>query len=151
MHCFPTQLILDMCANFALQASFDETEQKATFVSPGPKDESTFRDYVAGTKSNRYLMPEYVTGFLLARKIVLQFSGVDAKSANHLTQLMVGASFSASYNIFSLSAAVDKNKMRQSMTADRTANGMVINIPGAQIIGYYTTVLPKFPVDTKHT
>ena len=115
-------------------------------MSPGPKDEGTFRDYVAGNKQNRYLLPEYVTGFLLARNIKLQFSGVDAKSASHLTQMMVGVSFSASYQMFSLSASVGVNKMKQSVTADRTANGMVINIPGAQVIGYYTTVLPKFPV-----
>ena len=95
-------------------------------------------------------MPEYVTGFLLARNVKLQFSELNQKSANHLTQLMVGASFSASFGAFSLSAAVDKNKIKQKMTADRTANGMVINIPGAQIIGYYTTVLPKFPINTKH-
>ena len=134
-----------------IQASFDEIEQKATFVSPGPKDESMFRDYVAGTKSNRYLLPEYATGFLLARNVKLQFSELNQKSANHLTRLVAGASFSASFGPFSLSGAVDGNKMKQGVTADRTANGMVITIPGAQIIGYYTTVLPKFPVVTKHT
>ncbi len=90
-------------------------------------------------------MPEYTTGFLLARNIKLQFSGVDAKSASHLTQLMVGVSFSASFQMFTLSTAIGVNKMKQTVTADRTANGMIINIPGAQIIGYYTTVLPKFP------
>ncbi len=90
-------------------------------------------------------MPEYITGFVLARGIKLQFSGVDAKSASHLTQLMVGVSFSASYQMFTLAGSVGVNKMKQSVTADRTANGMIINIPGAQIIGYYTAVLPKFP------
>ena len=75
----------------------------------------------------------------------LQFSGVDAKSASHLTQTMVSASLTASYDMFSLSASVGVNKAKQSATADRTANGIILNIPGAQVIGYYTTVLPKFP------
>ncbi len=127
------------------QGQYNEDEQKATYVSPGPKDEATFKEYVAGNNNNLYLMPEYVTSFLLARSIKLQFSGVDAKSVSHLTQLMVGASFSASYQMFSFSASVGVNRMKQSVTADRTANGMIINIPGAQIIGYYTSVLPKFP------
>lgn len=86
-----------------------------------------------------------MTGYLLARNIKLQFSGVDAKSASRLTQLMVGTSFSASFQMFTLSAAVGVNRMKQSVTADRTANGLIINIPGAQVIGYYTTILPKFP------
>ena len=129
-----------------MQSSYNEEEQRATYVSPGPKDEKTFREYVAGTKSNRYLMSEYVTGFLLARNIKLQFSGVDSKSANHMTQLSVGVKFSASYRMFTVSGAVGVNKLKQSMTVDRTSDGMIISIPGAQIIGYYTTVLPKFPI-----
>ena len=133
-----------------LQTQRNEEDQTNTFVSPGPKDERTFRDYVAGSKDDRYLLPEYVTSFLLARNVKLQFSGVDAKSASHLTQLMVGVSLTASYNMFSLSASVGVNKMKQTATADRTANGIILNIPGAQVIGYYTTVLPKFPVKQGH-
>ena len=132
-----------------MQSSYNEEEQTATYVSPGPKDEKTFRDYVAGTKVNRYLMPEYVTGFLLARNVKLQFSGVDSKTASHMTQLSVGVKFSASYEMFTVSAAVGVNKSKQRTTVDRTSNGMIISIPGAQIIGYYTSVLPKFPIKQK--
>ena len=101
---------------------------------------------MAGTKENRYLMPEYVTGFLLARNVKLQFSRVDARSTSHLTQLTVGTKFSASYKMFTLSGAVGVGHQKQSTTVDRTSDGMIINIPGAQVIGYYTTLLPKFPL-----
>ena len=47
--------------------------------------------------------------------------------------------------MFSAAVSVGVGKTKQSVTADRTANGMIINIPGAQIIGYYTEVLPRFP------
>ena len=132
-----------------MQSSYDEGEQRATFVSPGPKDEKTFIDYVTGAGTNRYLMPEYVTGFLLARKIRLQFSGVDSKSASHMTQWSVKAKVTDSYRMFSLSAAVGVDNLKQTMTVDRTSDGMIISIPGAQIIGYYTTVLPKFPISQR--
>ena len=94
-------------------------------------------------------MPEYVTGFLLARNVKLQFSGVDARSTSHLTQLTVSANFHASYKGFAMAGAVGVNHKKQSSTVDRTANGMIINIPGAQVIGYYTTVLPMFPLKQK--
>ena len=90
-------------------------------------------------------MPEYVTSFLLARNVKLQFSGLDSRSVSKAMQMVAGASITGSYNMFSLSASVGINKGKQSVTADRTANGMVIHIPGAQIIGYYTQVLPQFP------
>ena len=91
------------------------------------------------------MLPEYVTSFVLARDIQLQFSGVDASTVSHATQVIAGGSFSASYGMFSMSASVGLGKTKQSVTADRTANGMIINIPGAQIIGYFTEVLPRFP------
>ena len=132
-----------------MQAQRNEEDQTNTFVSPGPKDERTFRDYVAGSKDDRYLLPEYVTSFLLARNVKLQFSGVDAKSSSHFTQLMVGASVTASVPVdayvFGMSASVGVTHTKQTATADRTADGIILNIPGAQVIGYYTTVLPKFP------
>ena len=126
----------------------DKKEQKKTFVSPGLSlTEGQFRDAVngAGDDGNLYLLPEYVTNFVLARDVKLQFSGLDSSTANHFMHMTAGASLSASYDMFSLSASVGIGKMKQSVTADRTANGMIINIPGAQIIGYYTQALPQFP------
>ena len=126
----------------------DKKEQKKTFVSPGLSlTEGQFRDAVngAGDDGNLYLLPEYVTSFVLARDVKLQFSGLDSSTANHFMHMTAGASLSASYDMFSLSASVGIGKMKQSVTADRTANGMIINIPGAQIIGYYTQALPQFP------
>ena len=62
-------------------------------------------------------------------------------------QMMAGGSISGSYDMFSLSASVGIGKEKQSTTADRTANGILFNIPGAQVIGYYTQVIPQFPRD----
>ena len=126
----------------------NEEEQKKTFVSPGLSlTEGQFRDAVngAGGDGNLYLLPEYVTSFILARGVKLQFSGLDSSSVSHAMQMMVGASFSGSYDMFTMAASVGIGKQKQSVTADRTANGMIINIPGAQIIGYYTQALPQFP------
>ena len=60
-------------------------------------------------------------------------------------QMSAGGSLSGSYEMYSLSASVGFGKTKQSVTADRTANGMIITVPGAQVLGYYTEVLPRFP------
>ena len=127
----------------------NEAEQKNTYVSPGPSSEKTLRDVIGGGTDNLYLLPEYVSSFLLARNVKLQYSGVDANSVSHAMQMMAGGSFSGNYGMFSMSASVGISKTKQSINADRTANGMIITIPGAQIIGYFTEVLPQFPRSQK--
>ena len=128
-----------------MQVQHDDSAQKNTYVSPGPQSDKALRDSISGATSNLYLLPEYVSSFLLARNVQLQFSGVDANTISHSMQMMSGGSFSASFEMFTMAASVGVGKTKQSVTADRTANGMIINIPGAQIIGYYTEVLPRFP------
>lgn len=130
-----------------IQVQQDSETQKKTFVSPPSGGEGDLRKYVNGDGPNLYLIPEYVTSFLLARNVKLQFSGLDSSSVSHAMQMMAGGSLSGSYDMFSLSASVGIGKEKQSVTADRTANGMIINIPGAQVIGYYTQVVPQFPRD----
>ena len=123
----------------------DEAQQKNTYVSPGPSTEKDLRDNIRGSRSNLYLLPEYVTSFVLARDVKLQFSEVNANSVSRAMQMIAGGSLSVNYGIFNAKASFGTKKTKQSVTADRTANGIIINIPGAQIIGYFTNVLPRFP------
>ena len=92
------------------------------------------------------MLPEYVTSFLLARNVKLQFSGLDSRSVSKAMQMVAGGSFNTGLPlVFDFSATVGIQRTKQSVTADCTANGMIIHIPGAQIIGYYTQVMPEFP------
>ena len=94
-------------------------------------------------------MPEYVTNFLLSRNVKLQFSGLDYKAVSKTMRMMF--SYSPSIGLvamglpFKLNWGFGFTKSKTTVTADRTENGMVIHIPGAQIIGYYTQVMPQFP------
>ena len=130
-----------------MQVQIGDDPQKSTYVSPPPGSEADLRKYINGEGSHHYLLPEYVTSFLLARNVKLQFSGLDSSSVSHGMQMMAGGSVSGSYDMFGLSASVGIGKTKQSITADRTATGMIISIPGAQVIGYYTQVMPEFPRD----
>ena len=122
-------------------------------MSPPPSTEQKLADIINGKDDNIYMMPEYVTSFLLARHVKLQFSGLDSNSVSKAMQFMTSHSGSASGTtvlkgvplVFSVKGGVGLNIGWKSMTAHRTANGMAIEIPGAQIIGYYTQVMPQFP------
>ena len=117
-----------------------------TYVAPG-KDmtEEQFIDSLNGGNGGRqYRLAEYVTSFLLARDIELQFSQVNSeifkKTVDHQSKNSHGSIF-----FFSASSSVTRNNQFSQVTTSRNANGMTIKIPGAQLIGYYTQKMPRFP------
>ena len=116
------------------------------YVSPG-RGETEVDFYNLLRTSNQYKLPEYTTAFLLARNIELEFSGVDEKTVASTMSRMSHFSGGGGFLFFHASASVTSTKQTSDVQVKRTANGMKINIPGAQIIGYYTETLPRFPVN----
>ena len=128
----------------------DEAQKKTTYVSPGPSTEKDLRDNIRGSRSNLYLLPEYVTSFVLARDVKLQFSEVNANSVSHAMQMVAGSSLSANYGIFSMKASFGIKKNKQSVTADRTANGIIIKLI-SQVLRSLGISLMCFPDFQDHT
>ena len=130
-----------------LQVQFDYETRKTAYVSPLPSTEQQLADSINGKDDNIYVMPEYVTSFLLSRNVKLQFSGLDSKTVSTAMQFVGG--ISAGVGVIGLPFSVNRRAEFHAgvkhMTADRTVDGMVIHIPGAQLIGYYTQVMPQFP------
>lgn len=52
---------------------------------------------------------------------------------------------SGGFLFFRVRHSKTKTKQVSHVVASKTASGMKIKIPGAQIIGYYTETIPKFP------
>ena len=75
----------------------------------------------------------------------MRFRGVDSSTVSHAVQESASASLSGSYGCFSASASFSYGHTSSSLKVSTQADGLQIDIPGAQIIGYYTSVLPKFP------
>ena len=122
--------------------------------SPGPHlTEADFINAASGGDGPDdfiYRLPEYVTSFLLAKEIELEIS---SGSGNFFRTFMRETSyhrFSAALNVLFFKAGFSAESPQASSEAKtrihRTANGLKIKIPGAQLIGYYTRVLPKFPL-----
>ena len=117
------------------------------YVSPGgeKKTEGEFYQTISTGNSPHYKLPEYPTSFLLVRNIEMEFSGLDSKVVTSTMNEMSHTSGGGGFLFFHAGASVTKTKSTSSVNIQKTADGMKIKIPGAQLIGYYTQVLPPFP------
>lgn len=106
-------------------------------------------DFIQTITSDTYLLPEYVTGLLLSRNINLEFVGISAAQSAHAVRVASSTSYSASGGFGfwrgSVSGGTRSSSTTRTFSAESTSDGLRISIPGAQIIGYYTQVMPKFP------
>ena len=96
-----------------------------------------------------YILPEYVTGLLMSRNINVEFLKISAAQSAHAVRTASSSSYSASggFGFWRASVSGGRSSARTERTfkAESTSDGLRISIPGAQIIGYYTQVIPKFP------
>ncbi len=133
---------------FFFQLSNTESGGKV-LGSPGKSySEIDFINTINGDADNGdtiYQLPEYVTSFLLARDIDLEFSNTKKKTLRETESTFSHTSAHASFLCFSASFSSSSSNYKSRSSVHRTANGMKIKMPGAQIIGYYTQILPKFP------
>ena len=120
------------------------------------------KDFIEEIKSNQnYRLPQYVTGFLLARDIEMEFRGVDKQTSENIIRSSYQSyrssssnSYSGGWGPFSFASSSDysssfssRRQNSASFQASATTSGLKIRVPGCQVIGYYTQVVPKFPID----
>ena len=93
----------------------------------------------------KYLLYQYSTAFLMAKEVTMEFSGLDASTKRSALSVSFGAAAKGNYGPFTFGGSTSTSGSHSSMKASSTANGLKIDIPGAQIIGYYCDIVPKFP------
>ena len=117
-------------------------------MSPGTN--FTEDSFIGKLSEDTYLLPEYVTGLLLSQNINLEFVGISASQSVHAVHSASSSSYSLSGGFGPWKASVSygrsSSNYQKTFKAESTSSGMRISIPGAQIIGYYTQVMPKFPL-----
>ena len=129
-----------MCVCFHLQQKTD------SLVSPGFMPEKDFFNEIKGTSGAfKYLLSQYPTAFLLAKDVSMEFSGLDASTKQSALTVSVGVSVKGGWGPVSFGGSTSASGSSSQMQASSTADGLKIDIPGAQIIGYYCDVVPKFP------
>ena len=116
---------------------------KTAKVSPGPKTDENA--HINDITSNTYLLPEYVTGLLLSRNVTLDFKVDSASTSARAVSVGHSTSVSGRYGPWRASFSYNYGKRERSFRTESTSDGLRITIPGAQVIGYFTQVTPKFP------
>ncbi len=106
--------------------------------------ERDFYDEV--TRGNSpYQLYQFSTAFLLAKDITVDFSGLSDKAKQSALASSFGPSAQGSFGPISFEGSTSGSGSYNHMQASSTASGVKVYIPGAQIIGYYCDVVPKFP------
>ena len=123
-------------------------------VSPGPIEPETY--YREVVRNRQYLMPQFTSSFILASDVKIYFPGLgiwndsDAddqtnNAVNILMKYTYSPNLEGGYGPFSFAPVDDAINNVHSFRVERSRGGILISIPGAQIIGYITTVISKFP------
>jgi hypothetical protein len=121
-------------------------------ISPGHLEGE--ENFINTITQDTYLLPEYATGLLLSRNVNVEFLEISAAQAARAVRTSSSSSFSVSGGFgfwkASVSGGRSSSSSHRTFSAESSSNGLRISIPGAQIIGYYTQVMPKFPPEKKN-
>ena len=111
--------------------------------------EEKFIEEVVNNKGPHYLLPQYATGLLLARNVVIDFGLHNAADSYHAVRTATRASGGGGFSIGFFSAGASfsygSSSGNYNSKVETTATGVRVQIPGVQLIGYYTQIVPKFP------
>ena len=123
-------------------------------VSPGPLEPGWY--YQEVVRNGHYLMPQFTSALILASDVNIYFPGLgvwndtdsDEQTNNAVNILMkytYAPNLNGGYGPFSFVPADGAINNVHSFRVERNRGGILITIPGAQVIGYITTIISKFP------
>ena len=120
-------------------------------VSPGPlTPENYFHEVVSNGK---YLLPEYPSSFVIASNIKILFTelGIDSNETEDILNIMMkyvyANTLTGGYGPFTFAPVGHVRKEPHNFRVERNNGGILVTLPSAQVIGYVTTVVPRFPRD----
>lgn len=107
-------------------------------------------------ESGMYLMPQYTSSLILASDVKVFFPGLGAwndtddddniNGAIHiLMEYAYAPNLEGGFGPFTFAPADDTHTNPHNFRVERKNGGILLTVPGAQIIGYITKVVPKFP------
>ena len=122
-------------------------------VSPGPLEPGWY--YQEVIRNGDYLMPQFTSAFILASDVKVYFPGLgvwndtdgDDQTNNAINILMkytYAPNLDGGYGPFSFVPANGANNVH-NFRVERNRGGILITVPGAQVIGYVTNIISKFP------
>ena len=127
--------------------------QPSGYVSPGYLTPSSYFGRVIA--SGQYLLPQYVHAFVLASDIKIffphlgswHFSDEHESSVviNTLMEYTFAEKLSGNFGPFSFEVPRSGSGHNFQIKRNKLNGGLVITLPGAQVVGYIINTVPKFP------
>ena len=118
--------------------------------SPGTHlSDADFIDAISGGDGPddvSYRLPEFVTSFLLAKDIEMEIKSKSSALFQSVVQSTHSTHSGGNFLVFSSSHSTQDEQRSSRTGVHKTNTGMKIKIAGAQVIGYYTQKIPKFPL-----
>lgn len=125
-------------------------------VSPGPLEPGWY--YQEVVRNGRYLMPQFTSALILASDVKVYLPGLGVwndtdgddetnNAVNILMKYTYAPNLDGGYGPFSFVPADGAINNVHSFRVERSRGGILITVPGAQVIGYITNVISKFPAN----
>ena len=126
--------------------------QADELVSPGPLMSSNYFKRVIST--GRYILPQYVHALVLAHDITIHFPGLGSWDfseydvvVNTLMKYAFAEELAGNFGPFSFEVPESGLGHNFRIARKKLNGGIVITLPGAQLVGYIMNSVPKFPSD----
>ena len=81
----------------------------------------------------------------MSRNVVLDFDVEDLQYSARAIRESYSAGISGGFGPWRASFSYNYGRSHSTTRMEATATGLRVSIPGAQVIGYYTQIVPKFP------
>ena len=122
-------------------------------VSPGPLTPKQYFQRVA--HSGHYLLPHYVSGLIVASNIKLFYPGLgtwnsseNGENIDNVLHVLMKYTYAqvltGGVGPFNFET---KDDLTHKFQLKRQSGGLLITVPGGQVIGYILKTVPKFPED----
>ena len=120
-------------------------------MSPGPLPSKAYTLRVA--HSGQYLLPHYISAFVVASNVKIFLPGLGSwnysdydSEASNVINILIKYSYArvvtGGVGPFSFEVPMDK---QYNFNIRRKDGGLIIHIPGGQVIAYILNTVPKFP------
>ncbi|KAI0058158.1 hypothetical protein BV25DRAFT_1296423 [Artomyces pyxidatus] len=120
--------------------------------SEWPKDVNTAADAIkrikaategGGFDAGQSLLPAFPVGYIIAKDVLVKLSSSSSSSSSSSKSFSEQAAASGGVLCFSYSHASQSSGDSSSVSTQEMADGLVIKIPGPQILGYMMQLTPK--------
>lgn len=89
------------------------------------------------------LLPSYPVGYIICKDVYMELSGFDISTAESKQHLNEQFQASGGCLFFSFNTSSESSRDSSSASVEMASDGMIIRIPGPQILGYVQQVMPK--------